>query len=94
MLFAVTGMLKPDAEAKLPGLQEAFNEHLAQPFRRIRLAGPLRGADGHRLGFMALIEAENFGQAEAYLHQSPLFRAELYERVDVAEYEVEVGRLD
>ncbi|MDB5692828.1 MAG: hypothetical protein JWO81_1891 [Alphaproteobacteria bacterium] len=94
MLFAVTGILKPGAEAKLAGLQEAFNEHLAQPFRRIRLAGALRSADRSRTGFMVLLEADRFDQAEAYLRESPIFRADLYERVDVAEYELQVGRLD
>jgi uncharacterized protein YciI len=93
MLFAVTGILKAGAEARLSELQDAFNEHLAQPFRRIRLAGPLRGADGRRTGFMVLLEADRFDQAEAYLHESPIFRADLYERAEVAEYEPQIGGL-
>jgi uncharacterized protein YciI len=94
MLFAVTGILKADAEAKLTALHEAFNEHLAQPFRRVRLAGPLRSAEGHILGYMVLIEADGHDQANAYLQESPVFRAELYDRVQVAEFALEVGWLD
>lgn len=33
-------------------------------------------------------------EAEAYLHQSPLFRANLYDTINVAEFAVQVGRLD
>jgi uncharacterized protein YciI len=94
MLFAVTAMLKPDAEAKLAGLHDAFNEHLAQPFRRIRLAGRLCDPDRRLNGYLALDDAESVDQAEAWLKQSPIFKAELYESVRVAEYSIEVGSLD
>jgi hypothetical protein len=72
MLFAITGILKDDAEAGIPALQDAFNEHLAQPYRRLRLAGALRSREGRRSGFMVLLEADSFAEAEAYLHESPL----------------------
>jgi uncharacterized protein YciI len=94
MLFIVMGILKPDSEERLPGLQAAFNEHLAQPFRRIRLGGPLRGAGGDRIGYMVLMEAAAYAEAEAFLDQSPLFQADLYARVEVAQYDIEVGNLD
>ena len=94
MLFAISGILKPGAEASLPGLQGAFNEHLAQPFRKIRLAGALRGDGGKRIGYMVFLEAEDRDHAEAYLHESPLFQADLYSRVEVVEYEIEVGGLN
>jgi uncharacterized protein YciI len=93
-VFAITGLLNPDAEHRLGEFQEAFNEHIAQPFRRILLGGPLRGADGRRSGFMVLIEAESFERAEAFLSQSPLFQAGMYQRTEIAEFVVEVGRLD
>ncbi|MGE5723034.1 MAG: YciI family protein [Sphingomonadales bacterium] len=94
MIFAVTGILKEGAEARLAALQEAFNEHLTQPFRRILLGGSLRGADGKRTGFIVLIEAGSFAEAEAFLHQSPLFQADLYQRAFVSEFVVEVGTLE
>jgi uncharacterized protein YciI len=90
-LYAVTGWLKPDAEAGLAKLQDDFNEHLSQPFRRVRLAGTLCDGDGRKRGFMALIEADGIEAAEAYLRESPVFRADLYERVEVAEYQVQLG---
>jgi uncharacterized protein YciI len=94
MLFALTAILKRHEEPAIAALADAFNEHLSQPFRRVRLAGVLRDADRRRIGFMVVLEAESYAAAEAYLHESPLFRAGAYSRVEVAEYELEVGRLD
>jgi uncharacterized protein YciI len=94
MLFAIIAMLKPDAEAKLADLHDAFNEHLSQPFRRIRLAGRLCDPDRRLTGYLALVEAESADQAEAWLKQSPIFQAQLYESVNVGEYSIEVGSLD
>lgn len=93
MLFAITGTLKPGGDALIPGVQDAFNEHLAQPYRHIRLAGMTRGADRQRTGFMVLLEADSFADAESYLHESPLFQAGAYERTEVAEYVLEVGHV-
>lgn len=92
MHFAVMGFFKPGIDHELPRLQRDFNEHLAQ--RPIRLLGALRDRSGRRTGFMALLEVEGFAQAEAYLQQSPYFSAGLYERVEVVEYAIEVGRLE
>jgi uncharacterized protein YciI len=93
MLFALLGLLKPGAEERLPS-GDAINEHLSQPFRRTRLAGFLCREDQSRSGLLMLVEADSFADAEAHLHQSPFFKADLYERVEVAEYSLEVGRLD
>jgi uncharacterized protein YciI len=94
MQFLVAGFLKPNSEDRLLALSSEINEHLAQPYRKISLAGTLRGADGKRIGYLALIEAEDFAHAEAYLHESPLYQNELYERVQVAEFEAEVGYVE
>jgi hypothetical protein len=91
LLYAVTGILKPGAEARLAELQNEFNEHLAQPFRRVRVAGTLCDGDGRRNGFLAFIEADSFTAADLYLRESPLFRADLYERAEVFEYQIQLG---
>ncbi|MDB5669542.1 MAG: hypothetical protein JWO25_501 [Alphaproteobacteria bacterium] len=93
MLYAVTGILKDGSEDRLAGLQDAFNEHLSQPFRRLRVAGTLCDGSGRKKGFLALIEADTIEQAEAYLRESPVYRADLYERTDVSEYEIQVGAI-
>ena len=90
-LYVVTGWLKPDSEASLERLQGEFNEHLSQPFRRVRLAGARRDADGRRSGFLALIEAPDLAAAETYLRESPVFKADLYAEVDVAELDIQLG---
>ena len=94
MLYLVAGILKPGSEEQLIKFRNEFSEHLAQPYRKIVLAGALRGKDGKRQGYLAFIEAENFDDAQAYLNQSPLFQNELYERVEVAEFNAEVGYIE
>jgi len=94
MQFLVAGILKSGAEDKLLELHDEFNEHLAQPFRKIALAGALRGRDGKRKGYLAIIEAKDFDDAEAYLKQSPIYASDLYERVEVAEFAPEVGYVE
>ncbi len=94
MLYLVAGILKPGSEEQLIKFRNEFSEHLAQPFRKIALAGALRGKDGKRQGYIAFIEAQSFADAEAYLDQSPLFQNDLYERVEVAEFSAEVGYLE
>ena len=94
MLFAVMGYFKPGVDTAPANLQDDFNEHLGQPNFGIRLAGALRDRDGKRIGFMGLLEADSFDRAEAYLRQSPYAKADLYGRMEVMEFPVEVGRLN
>jgi uncharacterized protein YciI len=91
MFYSITAILSEGAEARLEGLQNDFNEHLSQPFRRVRLAGPLCDPAGHRKGYLVVIEADSFEDAETYLKESPIFRAGLYERVELFEYQIQMG---
>lgn len=94
MWFTVMGFYKPGIDTAPAVLQAALKEHIGQPSLQIRLAGPLRGPDGKTIGFMVIIRADTFARADAYLHESPHYNAGLYERVVVAEYAIEAGRLD
>jgi uncharacterized protein YciI len=94
MLYLVAGTLKAGTDDRILALHNEFNEHLAQPFRKISLAGVLRAKDGSRRGYLAFVEAESFDDAEAYLKQSPFYQNDLYERVEVAEFLPEVGFLE
>jgi uncharacterized protein YciI len=94
MQFLVAGILKPDMEERMLALHNEFNEHLAQPYRTIALAGALRGKDGKRKGYMAIIEAADFEDAEAWLKQSPFYANGLYERAEVAVFAPEVGYVE
>jgi uncharacterized protein YciI len=94
MQFLIAGILKPGVEDQILALHSEFNEHLAQPYRTIALAGALRGKDGKRKGYAAIIEADSFEDAEAWLNQSPFYANHLYERVDVAEFASEVGYVE
>jgi uncharacterized protein YciI len=94
MHYLVAGVLKPDSEEKLIALRDQWNEHLSQPNRKIALFGLLRDKEGRRAGYLAMIEAESFDDAENFLRQSPLYQEDLYDRVEVAEFTPEVGKLD
>jgi uncharacterized protein YciI len=59
----------------------------------IRLAGPLRNAKGEQTGFMALVEAQSFAEADDFVKSSPNLKAGLYERVEVEQLDPEMGRL-
>ena len=93
MLFLVAGILKAGSEDQMIALRNEWNQHLSQPFRPISLFGALRDRKGRRAGYLAFIEAESFEEAEDFLHQSPFYQNELYDRVEVAEFNPEVGSI-
>lgn len=93
MLYNIVGYFKPGGAEKAQAQAMAFDDHLGQPLERIPLAGALRDADGKERGFMVLLEAPSFEEAKQFLNESPNFQAGLYERVDISELDVEVGRL-
>jgi uncharacterized protein YciI len=93
MQYLVAGILKPDSEDRMIALRDEFNEHLSQETPRVSLFGVLRDKQGKRTGYLAFIQADSFGQAEAFLERSPFFQNHLYERVEVAEFSSEVGEL-
>jgi uncharacterized protein YciI len=94
MLFLFVGFLKPHTEQQVLALRDEFNEHLAQPFPSIALGGVLRDEDGRKIGYAAIIEAENLSVATEYLQRSPLQQNDLYELVRVAEFNPEIGSLE
>ena len=93
MLFMIAAILKPGAEAELIKYHAEFNEHLGPSGEKVRVAGALRSPEGIRRGYMALYEGDTIEGAHEWLHQSPLYQAHLYERVDLFEYQIEVGQL-
>ena len=93
MHYLVAGILKPGSDDRLIALHEEFNDHLGQSARKISLFGLLRDKAGTRRGYLAFIEGESFDDAEAFLRQSPFYANDLYERVEVAEFSPEVGKL-
>lgn len=93
MKFLLAGILKHGVEDRLLELRNEWNEHLSQSNRNLSLFGALRDKEGNRIGYLAILEAEKFEDAETYLHQSPFFQHDLYERVQVAEFNPEIGSL-
>jgi uncharacterized protein YciI len=93
MLFQFVGFLKPDSEQQVLELRDEFNEHLAQPFPRIVLGAVLRDEDGRRIGYSAVIEADDLSAVTDYLARSPYQRRDLYEIARVAEFNQELGSI-
>jgi uncharacterized protein YciI len=93
MFYAISAILAEGAESKIESMVGDFNEHLSQPFRRVRLAGPLCDPEGRKKGYLVVIEADSIKDAETYLHESPIFRAGLYERAELFEYQIQIGTL-
>ena len=91
MHYLVAGILKPCSDDRIVALRNEWNEHLTQPNRTISLFGLLRDKDGKRQGYLAFIEADSFEQAEQFMNESPFYTNELYERVEVAEFQPQVG---
>lgn len=94
MQYLIAGILKDGAEDRMIALRDEWNEHLSQPFRKVALFGALRNRDGRRGGYLAVIEAKDFDDAEAFLHQSPFYQNKLYERFEVAQFDVQMGNLE
>ena len=92
MHFVVVGIFTPDAQPHRADLYRQWNEHLAD--RPIRIAGPLLDEVGNQQGWMAVLQADSLQEARAFLNRSPYFMAHLYQRVEVFEYGIEVGRLE
>ena len=93
MLFKIEAILKAGAEQELQSHFDQFNERLGESSSGVRLAGALRDPNGRRVGYLALVEAETIEAARKWLHESPIYEADLYDRVAVYEYEIEVGKL-
>jgi len=94
MHFMIAAFLKPGAEEQLIKYHDEFNEHLGAGAEDVRIAGAMRGPDGRRVGYLAIVSGEDIAIAHSWLQESPFYKAGLYDRVDVFEYAIEVGRID
>ena len=93
MVFMIVGLLRRNAEADLIRVRNEINEHLSQPFRSITAAGVMRDRAGDRRGYTVFFEAESIEDAERFLHEGPLYREGVYDRVEIFQYDVEVGTI-
>jgi hypothetical protein len=93
MLFSIACYFKPGGAAGTARTAAEFGDHLQQPSLRIPLGGALRNDDGEEVGFMVLLEAPSFVEARHFLDESPNVSADLYDRVEVSQLDLEVGRL-
>jgi len=91
MLFMVAAYLKPDVDKQLLEFRNEVNEHFAQPM--LTVAGARHEPSGKRRGYLGFVEAGSFEEAQRFVQQGPFFTEQLYERIEVFEYKVEIGQL-
>ena len=93
MQFAVAAILKPGTEKELIKYSDEFSEQIGANGEDVRLAGALLDEAGKKVGYLALLEGDTIEQVQAWVDASPIYRAGLYDRLEVFRYQVEVGRL-
>jgi hypothetical protein len=49
--------------------------------------------EGEKVGYLAILDGDTIGQVRDSIGESPIYRDKLYERLDVFQYQIEVGRL-
>lgn len=91
MLFAAYGRFRTGTDVTRAGLSEVFSSHLQQPFLRIHLAGPLRNAEGEKVGILVLIESPTREAVSSFIASSPFSHAHVYSDVFFEEFSPEVG---
>jgi uncharacterized protein YciI len=94
MLFVVTGHFRPDTEEKRKGLVETFIRHLGQRQPRLRLGGPLKDDNGGHIGIFYIVESDTREPVETLVHESPYYKAGLYERIDITRMDLELGSMN
>ena len=94
MQFAVAAILKPGTEQELIQHSNEFNEQIGPNGEDVRLAGALLDQAGKKVGYLAILEGETIEEVRDWVDESPIYRADLYDRLDVFQYQVEVGRLN
>jgi uncharacterized protein YciI len=91
MLYALIAFLKPGTGAIPQSVQVQVSDFIGQPITKIRSAGALHDASGHRSGMMMIFEEENREAAEVFANGSPYLKAGLFEEVRLYEYSDEIG---
>ena len=91
MIVIVEGRYRPQINRNQPELNAALFDDLS--FERLRLAGQIYDDNGQNIGFTAVLDVENVGDAETYLTSSAYPRAGLYETTRLVEFRPEVGHL-
>lgn len=90
-MFMIAAYLKPGFEQQLITFRDELNEHFAQG--GLRVAGALRDDEGRKKGYLGFFEADSFEAAERFVQQGPFYQEQLYERIEIFQYDVEVGQL-
>jgi uncharacterized protein YciI len=93
MLFAIIALLKSGADEELIKYSGELNEQIGANAENISVAGALRDKDRQRRGYLAFFEGNSIADARKWMEESPIYRDNLYEQVEVLQYEVEIGRL-
>jgi uncharacterized protein YciI len=91
-LFYISTYFVPERVAATTLFSDDWNEHLGASANGLHLAGKLTSSDNTVLGWVIVLEADSFEQAEHFLHRSPYWLAGLYSHYEISKIQIEVGR--
>ncbi len=93
MLFAISAIDKPGAEALRAQRRPDHLAYLEANAGRVRIAGPYMSDDGARMiGSLIVIEAADAAEARAFAEADPYARAGLFESVAIRPWKWVVGK--
>jgi uncharacterized protein YciI len=92
MYFLMAGIFRAGIESELIKYHEEFNELLGESAVHVAMAGALRNEDGTHAGYMAIYDGDSIEEAREWQRGSPFYRADLYDRTYLFEYDIEIGK--
>lgn len=84
MYFVIRCMDKPGALPTRIANMDAHKEYVGTKPIKVLLSGPLTEDDGETIvGSFFMVEAEDRQEVERFQHNDPLFKADIWESIDV-----------
>jgi uncharacterized protein YciI len=53
----------------------------------------LRDPQGRKVGYLGFVEADSFADARAFVEQGPFYQEQLYDRLEIFAYDLEIGEV-
>lgn len=91
MLFAIHALDKPDGAALRATTRAAHLDYIRGAGTRLKLAGPLRDADGKPVGSLIVIDAASETAARLFAQNDPYAMAGLFAAVDIRPFAALLG---
>ncbi len=95
MLFVVFCLDKPDAAQARAASMEAHKRYLDEKPIKVVLSGPLTSDDGRQIvGSFFMVDAESRAEVQRWQDADPLYRAGVWESVEVRAFAKRIDNRD